>query len=101
MDQDLDEDYQLQIQALIKENESLKNQLLKVQELSSYFETKTKQYMECTEAEEKKLKFQLFKKYISDLNEPKNIFEIFQRNFYYYLVQHLELEKIQRKFNSL
>ena len=98
---DLDEDYQLQIRALVKENQSLKEQLQKVQQISSYLETKTKQYMESTEPEEKQLKFQLFKKYIADLNDPKNIFELFQRNFYYYLVQHLELEKIQRTFNEL
>ena len=98
---DLDEDYQLQINALVKENQSLKEQLRKVQQMSAYFETKTKQYVNCTNQEEKQLKFYLFKTYVERLNEPKNIFELFQRNFYYYLVQHLNLEKIQRTFNEL
>jgi len=97
----MDENYELQIDNLLKENQALREQLQKIQQMSSYFEEETKEFVGTVDPLKKNLKFKLFKKYIDGLTRPKSIFQIFQRNFYFYLVQYLELDKIQNTFNKI
>ena len=93
--------YKQQVAALEKENKELRDQLTKIQHMATYFETETKSFLEDENVKNKKYKFMMFKKYIETLHQPRNLFQLLLFRFYQYIIQHLELEKLQSKLKTL
>lgn len=86
-----------EILRLKEENENLKKQLFKVRANSAFFKQTTEEYINCSESE-KELKFKIFKRFIEKINiNPKNIYDESLKNFYQFIVQHLELQKLQEQ----
>ena len=89
-----------EILRLKEENESLRKQLYKVRANSAFFKQTTEDYLKCSESE-KELKFKIFKRFIDKINnQPKNIYDESLKHFYQFVVQHLELQKLQEQILS-
>lgn len=92
-----------QIEALQKENQLLHEQIQKVIRESNYFMNSTKEYMAAKEKNDLQsiqLKKELFQKHIERLREPQNDFDVLLRNFYYYLIQYLEIELLRKMIRA-
>jgi len=92
--------YKQQVVALEKENQTLREQLTKIQQYAEYFKKETNAFVEDPDPSNRRFKGRMFRKYIEDLHEPRNLFQQLLRNFYQYVVQHLELEKLQKTLQN-
>ena len=93
--------YIQQNKALIRENQLLKNQISKIEHNVSFFKTSTTEFLQSDE-KGKNRRFKLFKHFIENINaNPKNIYDESLKEFFQYIVQHLQLEQLQMKLRKI
>ena len=91
--------YKKHIRALEEENKKLREQIHKIQNMVDYFKETTLSYVDAS-PDEKELKFTMFAKYLEQIHCPRNIMDDLLRSFYQYVIQHLELQNIQKKLKK-
>ena len=94
---------QEQIQLLKDENKKLMEQIKRVEMICEYYENCTKEYINCTNnnMESKELKLELFQMHVNKLMQPNNMVDVLLRNFYFYLITHMEYENILNENKNL
>jgi predicted RNase H-like nuclease (RuvC/YqgF family) len=86
---------------MIEKYEKVNNQLKKVEQLYNFYNKNTNEFIQCTGKKEiRDQKIQLFLLHINDLMNPKNAIEILLRNFYFYLLEYLDIERIKQHYEK-
>ena len=66
-----------------------------------YYETQTLEYKLLKSEKKRESRFQMFSIHINELNRPKNHVEFLLRNFYFYVVQYLDINQLREDYTRL
>lgn len=72
-----------------------------VEKKYKYYENQTLEYKLLKDQTKKDNRFKMFSIHINELNTPKNHVEFLLRNFYFYVVQHLDIARLKEDYVEL
>lgn len=90
----------VQMDALKKENLRLIEQMGRVSSQAEYYKKTTEEFIKSSD-DDYKLKHLLFQKHIDEIMSSSAPINTLLKNFYIYLIKHMEIERMVMRLNEL